>query len=675
MVEQATALVLYKEFPHTDFAARAEDLFRLIVDAAEGRTRPHMALWDCRMLGSYFTTLQPMKGFVDDVKALEGRDGVLSISPVHGFPYGDVPGNGTKMLVITDARPAEGARLAERLGLRWIALRGRTHPPDADGGGGGRARPPAPGRPVVAADVADNPGGGFPGDSTVVLRALVELGVTDCAFATIWDPVAVTFARAAGPGGRLRMRIGGKAGVLSGDPLDLDVTVAAVTDDLYQRYAGVGNSLGPAARVTAGGIDIILASRRNQVRSPDVFRGLGLDPLGAKLLVVKSTNHFRAEFEKIAAEILYVAPPDVFSACRSRGSRGRSGRSIPTRSPTWKRPAWCPPAGRARTARPTERRGPVRRRRPAADEGRLDEATPAGAPPPLGRGGRWLPPMRAGASFPRVEPAVCGQAQGQHRQRPRHHGQRPGQMPRHAPEAPASAQALAPVDGPEDLRERRAVPEKGPPPPIGDLPARGADRRPPLLVEARRVPGEQGGIPRELRARVLVANHQHVGRAGEVGPAARAGAIDPRPPWRGAPRRARRRPPAGRAGGASPRPAAASPPRADRRRARTRPPPAAPSPGPSARRDAGRGSRPRRHPGACEPGPAGARDSAASTRCRRRERPPTRRAHARGPCSAPGRCRRSARAGGCAVAARPGARGPRASHRSSRRPRPGSRRP
>ena len=30
--------------------------------------------------------------------------------------------------------------------------------------------------------------------------------------------------------------------------------------------------------------------------------------------MLKSTNHFRAEFEKIAAEILYVAPPDVFSS-------------------------------------------------------------------------------------------------------------------------------------------------------------------------------------------------------------------------------------------------------------------------------------------------------------------------------------------------------------------------
>jgi len=314
MIDHATALILYKEFPHTDFADRAVDLFQLIVATAERRTRPHMALWDCRMIGSYFTTIQPMKGFVDDVKAREGKNGVLSISPVHGFPYGDVPGNGTKMLVVTDARPAEGAALARDLGLRWIGLRGRTHPPMLTVAQAVERAASVPGRPVVAADVADNPGGGFPGDSTVVLRTLVSLGVRDAAFATIWDPMAVSFARAAGPGARLRLRIGGKAGILSGDPLDLDAAVAAVTDDLYQRYAGVGSSLGPAARVTVGGLDVILASRRHQVRSPDVFRGLGLDPLATKLLVVKSTNHFRAEFEKIAAEILYVAPPDVFSS-------------------------------------------------------------------------------------------------------------------------------------------------------------------------------------------------------------------------------------------------------------------------------------------------------------------------------------------------------------------------
>src|SRR5262249_48853688 len=132
--------------------------------------------------------------------------------------------------------------------------------------------------------------------------------------ARIGDRMAVSLARAAGPGARLRLRIGGKAGILSGDPLDLDVTVAAATDDLYQRYAGVGGSLGPAARVTAGGLDIILASRRHQVRRPHGFRGLGPAPPPTTPPAVKSTNHFRAEFEKIAAEILYVAPPDVFSS-------------------------------------------------------------------------------------------------------------------------------------------------------------------------------------------------------------------------------------------------------------------------------------------------------------------------------------------------------------------------
>ena len=94
MVEQATVLVLYKEFPHTDFAERAADLFRLVVDAAQGRTRPHMALWDCRMIGSYFTTLQPMKGFVDDVKAREGRTASSPSLPCTAFPTPTSRGTG-----------------------------------------------------------------------------------------------------------------------------------------------------------------------------------------------------------------------------------------------------------------------------------------------------------------------------------------------------------------------------------------------------------------------------------------------------------------------------------------------------------------------------------------------------------------------------------------------------
>ena len=148
-----------------------------------------------------------MKGFVDDVKALEGRT-ASSPSPRARLPYGDVPGNGTKMLV-DHRRSAGGGRAGspESLGLRWIALRGRTHPPMLTvGARPSSRRAAAPGRPVVAADVADNPGGGFPGDSTVVLRALVELGVTDCAFAhDLGSDRGDVRARRAGQGRALRM--------------------------------------------------------------------------------------------------------------------------------------------------------------------------------------------------------------------------------------------------------------------------------------------------------------------------------------------------------------------------------------------------------------------------------------------------------------------------------------
>jgi len=223
-VKQATALVLYKEFPHTDFAERAQDLFRLIADALEGRIRPTMGVFDMRMIGSYFTTVQPMKGFVDKIKAPEGRDRVLSISVAHCFPYADVPELGSKMLVITEGQPEQAARLARDLGIELIKMRGNTHPPYVPVEEAIDEALAAPGGPIVLSDGSDNPGGGAPGDSTFVLRALLEKGVKSAGLACLWDPIVVQIALAAGDGVRLKVRLGGKTGRMSGDPLDLECT-------------------------------------------------------------------------------------------------------------------------------------------------------------------------------------------------------------------------------------------------------------------------------------------------------------------------------------------------------------------------------------------------------------------------------------------------------------------
>ena len=128
-MRDATALVLFKEYPHIDVSERADDLFTVMEGAIEGRTRPVMAAWDCRMIGVFHTTRQPMRGFVDKLSAMEGKDGVLSLSVAHGFPWSDIKEMSSKIIAITDGDRPKAEKLARELGLEFFAMREATQPP------------------------------------------------------------------------------------------------------------------------------------------------------------------------------------------------------------------------------------------------------------------------------------------------------------------------------------------------------------------------------------------------------------------------------------------------------------------------------------------------------------------------------------------------------------------
>jgi microcystin degradation protein MlrC len=308
-VAAADILISFKEFPHTDFVERAEEVVELALRAARGQIRPRIATFDCRMIEVFPTSREPMRGFVDRIRALEGRDGVLSISVIHGFMAADVPELGTQVIVVTDDRPEQGAALAERLGMELFALRGRTRmpqlAPDAALDAALAVRARRPDRPVVIADVWDNPGGGVAGDGTIILRRLLERGIENAAVATIWDPVAVMLCRAAGEGARLPLRFGGKTGPDAGEPIDAEVLVTRTADPAWQSFGASRVTLGASAAIRVGGIEVILNTNRTQTFEPDIFANLGIDPADKAILVVKSTNHFHAGFAPIAAEILY----------------------------------------------------------------------------------------------------------------------------------------------------------------------------------------------------------------------------------------------------------------------------------------------------------------------------------------------------------------------------------
>jgi microcystin degradation protein MlrC len=313
MIRHATALVAYKEYPHIDILDRADELFTLLADAAEGRTRPAMAAFDCRMIGTFRTTEQPLRGFVDRMAALEGRDGVLSVSLGHCFPWADVAEVGVKTLVVTDGDRSKAEALARRLGEEFFALRESVQPRFLSMDEALDKALAIPGGPVVIADVSDNSGGGAPGDATFFIRRIRERGIAGVASCYHWDPMAVRFCQEAGLGARFELRVGGKCGKSSGDPIDLTVTVKGLADDVTQRFGPAPVDLGSVAWVEADGIDLFLATQRTQAFHPEGMTRLGLDLSKRKIVLVKSTQHFHAGFAPIAKAIFYAAPPGALT--------------------------------------------------------------------------------------------------------------------------------------------------------------------------------------------------------------------------------------------------------------------------------------------------------------------------------------------------------------------------
>jgi microcystin degradation protein MlrC len=315
MVEGADLLICWKEYPHTDIFERAQELVEHCTALAEKKLKLRHALVDTDMIVTLHTTREPVRSFVDRVTALEGKDGIVSASIVHGFAWGDTPAMGTQVLVYSDAAAdpdgTKAAALARRLADDIIAMRDALteRVPGIDEA---LNRAMAIDGTVVLGDASDNPGGGAPGDSTFILRRIMERKIENVCLGPMWDPIAVRIAFDAGVGAKLPLRIGGKIGPLSGDPIDAVWEVKALKEGMVMTgLAGTPAKLGDSALIACDGVDVVITSFRCQTFGVDAFSQLGCDPATRKLVGVKSAQHFRAAFAPIAKEIIMVEVPGV----------------------------------------------------------------------------------------------------------------------------------------------------------------------------------------------------------------------------------------------------------------------------------------------------------------------------------------------------------------------------
>ncbi len=311
MIEHADFLLSCLEYPHTDFESRTELLLQLMERKHAGDISPLTSFRRVPMFGSYPTTREPMRGFVDRLMETQQRQDVLAISLIHGFAWSDVPDAGASVLVTCDGDARLADRLADELATEFFALReDLVSPPLTADDAIDKALLFESG-PIVIADTTDNPGGGAPGDSTYLLERVFERGVENVGVAMLYDPVAVKIATSAGEGAQLPLRIGGKLSRLSGRPLDVLATVRKVRDDAMQLRDTSRRSLGDAVAIEVNGVEIVLCSEREQTFTAECFVEMGIDPYSKRLLIVKSHQHFHEDFSRFAQEIIYATPPGV----------------------------------------------------------------------------------------------------------------------------------------------------------------------------------------------------------------------------------------------------------------------------------------------------------------------------------------------------------------------------
>ena len=171
--------------------------------------------------------------------------------------------------------------------------------------------------PVVIADTQDNPGAGGDSNTTGLLRALIEAKAGErlagrVALGLLFDPASAQAACSAGVGATLSLTLGRAvptwSGALTDPAVRAPAKVLAVSDGVVPLFgpmtAGATAQLGACACVEVEGIRVLLSSAKAQMLDLDLFRFLGVEPAQMKLLVNKSSVHFRAAFAPIASTIL-----------------------------------------------------------------------------------------------------------------------------------------------------------------------------------------------------------------------------------------------------------------------------------------------------------------------------------------------------------------------------------
>lgn len=318
MVELVDDICIFRTYPHLDMARTGARSWDRLYTMIEG-PKPARAFRQ----GRYLIPLHAQQTGSGPARALYAA--LLDRADAHvelamGFTAGASPDRGPSVVAHATTRH-EAERLADEIMAQLHAAEPEFHVPLATPDEAvARAMAAPAGRPVILADVQDNPGAGASSDTTGLLRALVRAGAQGVIMGLMHDPALVQQAHAAGEGAEIEGRMGGRFPAIDDAPFHGRFRIERI-DPGELRYTGVmygGGiaTLGPSCVLrildTPADLRVVVTSIRNQCLDRAQFTHFGLHPEQARIVCVKSTAHFRADFEPIAQDVIPLAAPGAF---------------------------------------------------------------------------------------------------------------------------------------------------------------------------------------------------------------------------------------------------------------------------------------------------------------------------------------------------------------------------
>lgn len=302
IVDHADLLMGFRTQPH-DQLETARDLTLLAIRLAAREIAPTTSWRKLRMLThqeQYLTVRGPMKVLFDRAREMEGDPRVLTVSPFPMQCWLDADEAGWAVVVVTDDDPQLADRLADELAeLAWSMRDEFQVTESVSVDEAVRLADAATGtdmaRPTLLSDTGDSVLGGSGGDSTVILEAILRLGIEGRALVPMIDPVSAVELAAAGVGATVTLAVGGRSTPLF-RPLEVAGVVRAVgdgladADDLPQGRINMGR----CAAFDVGPVTLLVTEFAGAAGiHPASYRHLGIEPGDFRMIVMKTASNFQ----------------------------------------------------------------------------------------------------------------------------------------------------------------------------------------------------------------------------------------------------------------------------------------------------------------------------------------------------------------------------------------------